>query len=225
MKLISSLYALITVALSVSTLAVEAQRLSEMNESQLLAVLASAQASNADMSKGVAKVTAPDIINNVYGVANPAGSKLAVIKEATDKLGIKPEEDSMGVWMDSSAGYGVDYYGMRPEVTAVARFSEDKVKDFGYFFLFPYEAESKDLANHRQAEFCGSLLQEMKDTGMMMSADSCSSRLFEAIGEYLGSFVDVRLIDDAADPSSGRFILVISVEPDGFTVADGIAAL
>ena len=45
------------------------------------------------------------------------------------------------------------------------------------------------------------------------------------MGDYQGSLVDVRLLDDRNSDGSGRYILILSVEPNAFTAADDVAAL
>lgn len=221
---IITIVALATAACAISA---RAQKFSEMGETQLLAVLAAAEANKANVcsSSGVVSVTAPDMVKKIYGIVDPEVDKKTLMAETGRTLGIMPVEDSMGIWMESSDGYGLNYYGMCPEVTAVARYENDNVSDFGYFFLFPYERGDKKSANARQSEFCGSLLQEMEDTGMNMWADAATSQLFEAMGEYGGSFVDVKLIDEPGEGAAGRYILILSVEPQGFTAMDTVAAL
>ena len=64
----------------------------------------------------------------------------------------------------------------------------------------------------------------MADIGLPMDLNTATDDLFEAVGDYNGSFVDVRLLDEKNEGGDGRFILILSVEPGAFTAADDIVA-
>lgn len=166
-------------------------------------------------------LTAGDMVSKVYGVVDPNVCKDECVHQARTLLGVSPQEDVDALWLESADGFVVDYYGMRPQVSAMARYdngSERKgVADYGYFFLFPYTSDTKASSISSQSEFCGSLLQEMYDSGLALDLNTATDDLFEAVGEHNGSLVDVRLLDDKQQIGDGRFILILSVEPYAFT--------
>ncbi|MDE5644263.1 MAG: hypothetical protein K2I45_01325 [Muribaculaceae bacterium] len=170
------------------------------------------------------ELTAEDLVTKVYGVVDPCVSKDECVRKSRELLRLTPEDDSGALWLETAGGYGVNYYGMIPDVSAMARFGNEKVSDFGYFFLFPYNAGDRQSGIREQADFCSSLLQEMTDIGLSMDLSTETDDLFEAVGDYKGSFVDIRLLDDRKDNGSGRYILILSVEPGAFTPADDIMA-
>lgn len=176
-------------------------------------------------------VSAADLISKVYGIASPTLSKEECIREAQTRLGLTPSDDNGTIWLESESGYGVEYYGMLPAVSAMARYDggnadgiKDGAADFGYFFLFPYSGSGKREAIRDQTDFCGSLLQEMADIGLPMDLNTATDDLFEAVGQYDKSLVVVRLLDDSSGERDGRFILILSIEPDAFSPADDIMA-
>lgn len=170
------------------------------------------------------KVSAADLLTKVYGVVSPTLTKPLVRKEAGRLMNMVPVEDEMGLWLETADGYGVSYSGMTPDVSAMAQFEDDHVKDFAFFFLFPYSRNGRSDANDRQADFCGSLLQEMNDIGADMDVNTLSDALFEISGRYADNFVEMRLVEDtvadAAGKDNGRFIVIITVEPDGYRDGD-----
>lgn len=170
------------------------------------------------------ELTAEDLVTKVYGVVDPGVSKDECVRKSRELLRLTPEDDSGALWLETAGGYGVNYYGMIPDVSAMARFGNEKVSDFGYFFLFPYNAGDRQSGIREQTDFCSSLLQEMTDIGLSMDLNTETDDLFEAVGDYQGSFVDIRLLDDRKDNGSGRYILILSVEPGAFTPADDIMA-
>ncbi|MDE7401929.1 MAG: hypothetical protein K2M87_00775 [Muribaculaceae bacterium] len=171
-------------------------------------------------------VNAADIIGKVYGVIDPALSKGECKANARRLIGLNPTEEADVLWLDSDLGFRLNYSGMLPELSAMARYSGAGATDYGYFFLFPYNKGGKDECGNSQAQFCGALLQEMHDMGLPMNLNTASEDLFEAIGDYNGSMVDVRLLDEpsAETEGAGRYILILSVEPNAFTAADLTAA-
>lgn len=170
------------------------------------------------------ELTAEDLVTKVYGVVDPGVSKDECVRKSRELLRLTPEDDSGALWLETAGGYGVNYYGMIPDVSAMARFGNEKVSDFGYFFLFPYSAGDRQSGIREQTDFCSSLLQEMTDIGLSMDLNTETDDLFEAVGDYKGSFVDIRLLDDRKDNGSGRYILILSVEPGAFTPADDVMA-
>lgn len=173
------------------------------------------------------ELTVADMVGKVYGVVNPDCSKKDCVAESRRVLRLTPEEDEGVLWLEADNGYRINYYGLVPDVSAMARFEngEENVSDFGYFFIFPYEGHAKADGVREQTDFCSSLLQEMRDIGLPMDLNTATDDLFEAVGDYNGSLVDVRLLDDRHVDGDGRFILILSVEPKAFTAADNALAL
>ncbi len=64
----------------------------------------------------------------------------------------------------------------------------------------------------------------MHDIGIPMGRDSLSDDLFDVSGSYKGNFVNVRLMEEQTADSTGRYILILSVEPEGFMPVDDIYA-
>lgn len=169
-------------------------------------------------------LTAADFVTKVYGVLDPGLDSTRTSSSASERLGITPTADNTGLWIETADGYCVSYYGLQPECSAMASFDEGAVSDFAFFFLFPYTGENREEARRAQAEFCGSLLQELADIGAAMGLNEMYPGLFEAVGEYAGNLVEVRL-DDQPDASEGpRYVLSLRVEPRAFTAADDLAA-
>lgn len=170
------------------------------------------------------ELTAKDFVTKIYGVLDPTANAEEISRKSTELMNLTPSADRFGLWLETSDGYAIDYYGMTPDVSAMARFDSGDVSDFGFFFLFPYEAADKNDANKRQSEFCGAMLQEMHDIGVILGVDGCNETLFDVIGEYDGNLVEVRLIDEEKSGGDGRFVLMLSVEPGAFTATDRISA-
>lgn len=171
------------------------------------------------------EMTAHDLVTKVYGVIDANVSRESLSEESSRMLNLMPEEDEFGLWLEHDCGYSISYYGQTPDVTAMAEFENDCVKDFAFFFLFPYSGDDKECVNKRQAEFCGCLLQEMQDMGIDLGLNVSAEALFELAGMYAGNFVEVRLIDELQDAGAGRYVLYLKVEPDAVTSADCVAAL
>lgn len=165
-------------------------------------------------------LTAGDMVTKVYGVIDPSAGKKACVQQARMLLGLTPQEDAGVLWLETDNGYVVDYYGLRPQCSAMARYDDrtgkSGVVDYCYFFLFPYTSGSKTRSIDSQSEFCGTLLQELYDNGLVMDLNTATDDLFEAVGEHNGSLVDIRLLDDRQDAGAGRFILIVSIEPNVF---------
>lgn len=199
--------------------------LSAMTSEEVIDLLASmpALAGPGAMREMPLLLTADDMLTKVYGVIDSGLDKEGVIKASETILDMSPTDDRACLWLDPSDGYGICYSGMQPDVSAMARFDRDSISDFGFFFLFPYQKADKHKTIEKQVLFCGSLLQEMHDMGAELGNDDSTDGLFDVSGDYNGNFVAVRLIDDpGADPQDpeGRYIMILSVEPRGFTESD-----
>ncbi len=183
---------------------------------------------------------AKDFITKVYGIIDPGCCRSECIEASNRILNVVPEEDEFGLWVNDETGYNVTYYGMHPQVEANVQFDgKDQLADYGFFFLFPYEGGQRETANTRQMAFCGSLLQELHDMGLTINSTTNSDALFEVIADYGGRLVNIRLIEEitpsdlssdqvattVAPDAEGRFIVVLHVEPEAFTIADSLAAI
>lgn len=173
------------------------------------------------------KVTVHDMLGKVYGFISPYVSRSECIDRSRSKIRLSPEDDNGILWLETGNGYRLNYYGLIPEVCAMARWDGDEtaISDFCYFFLFPYSGGSRHAGMRSQTDFCGTLLQEMADIGLQMDLNTMTDGLFEAVGDYNGSFVNVRLVDDRNPDGNGRYILILSVEPDAFSESDNVAAI
>lgn len=160
-------------------------------------------------------ITAEDFITKVYGVFSPETTKDELCEDCRKVLNLMPAEDEMGLWLESADGYQLSYYGQTiPDVSAMATIDKGSVKDFGFFFLFPYTADTRENMNRRQADFCGSLLQEMQDLGVILAASTTTDALFDVSGEYEGNSLEMRLIDESLpEAGNGRYILYLTVAP------------
>lgn len=171
-------------------------------------------------------VNADDLVSKVYGMVNTESSRSECINRVSTSCALTPYEEGERVWLDSADGYRLDYYGMEPEVTAMARFdSDDRLAEYCYFFIFRGPAETKESINGEQAKFTGSLLQEMYDNGMVLGVNVESDDLMEVVGSAGENLVDIRLMEDTAHPGFNCYILMLIVEPHAFTAADDMAAL
>ena len=81
------------------------------------------------------EVTAEDLVTKVYGVIDPSVSKHECSDQVFRILRLRPEEDNAALWLETSGGYGISYYGMQPEVSAMARFGNETLIDFCFFFI------------------------------------------------------------------------------------------
>lgn len=171
-------------------------------------------------------LTARDFVTKVYGVLSPTVTADCAERETSRLIDLTPSADSTGLWLETADGYSVSYYGMTPDVSALARFGNGLVSDFGFFFIFPYPPGRRDSALASQSEFCGLLLQELNDIGLDLQLNPMSDAMFEATGRYDGNFVEVRLVEQLHDSNiGGRFIMMLSIEPGAFSPSDDVAAL
>lgn len=237
MKTIVRHIAVLLLLFAPTSMASAADSFSTMSVGEVSAMLAQAgagsvstAASAKDAAVSAAGIQMPvslnvrDMVTKIYGIISPDVSKQQCIDKVALLLQLVPDDDNGALWLENSNGYFIDYYSLMPEVSALARFDDDRVSDFGYFFLFPYSASGKRESISHQTGFCGALLQEMEDIGLPMDLNTATDDLFEAVGDYNGSFVDVRLLDEKNEGGDGRFILILSVEPGAFTAADDIVA-
>lgn len=207
---------------------VVASPLSAMSAEEVSVLLKTAPAKDAASTDNATAlpvdVTARDMVMKVYGILDECGSMQECIHNTDEAINLVPELDEDALWLDPDTGYVLNYYGRQPEVSALAHFGngpESPVSDFGYFFLFPYDHTNGGDRSAQQVDFTSVLLQEMYDLGIPMALrEGNKDALFEAVGDYEGNLVDIRLLDDAGDGNSGRYILVLSVEPGAFTDAD-----
>lgn len=204
--------------------------LAEMSATEIITLLDGCKVGNLMIPQSgketTVSVSAKDMITKVYGVLDNELSRQEMMADSFKKISMVPTSDETGLWLESIGGYNIDFSGMTPEVAAMARFNGNELTDYGYFFLFPYSMNHKEQANESQCRFCGTLLQELSGMNGDWGVNSMNKDLFEVIGEYEGNFVDLRLIDDPGNGNNeGRYILLMSVEPKGFTSGDEIAAL
>lgn len=170
------------------------------------------------------ELTAIDLVTKVYGVLDTGLSEKDAVKEAGRRFNLTPSADSEGLWLDTADGYVVSYYGMTPLLSAVAHFDENGATDYSYFFQFPYASGSRHTADTAQCAFCGYLLQEMNDIGLMVGVPDTTDSIFEAFGSCDDKYINVRLLEEENIDDSGRFILMLSIVPGAYTSSDEIMA-
>ncbi len=155
------------------------------------------------------EVNASDLLSKVYGVAECQLDSAACIGKVVDLTGMTPVADEYGHWLDSVDGFRLNYYGLTPEVSSMARFNDGGVGEFAFFFIFPYGEGERAWANRRQAEFCGLLLQELHDLGLDVDAEAAGlpSAYFTLNTRRDGRPVDILLRED-----TDRFVLALHVE-------------
>lgn len=164
-----------------------------------------------DSTAGYVAVTAHDLMTKVYGFIQDSCTRADCIAGARTTVNLTPDAEGADLWLDSGDGYRLSYSGMMPDVSAMARtaLDNDSVREYCFFFLFPYNGTvDKENATRSQADFSGTLLQEMADMDMPLGADAGTDDLFDVEGGYQGRQVNVRLLDDIA---SGRYILMLAV--------------
>lgn len=198
----------------------EATRIAEMDAGEVRELLDSRPVRDTSAISLPMAVNAADLLTKVYGAIDAGRSRGDCIADAETLFRMTPQEDQGPLWLDSADGFTLDYAGMSPELSAMANFDGDKLSDFGFFFLFPYASGGRDESNRDQAEFCGALLQELYDMGLDLGNNTITTDLFDVFGDYAGNAVNIRLIDADEKENGGQFILILSVEPDGFSPAD-----
>lgn len=150
------------------------------------------------------EVNVNDLLSKVYGVSDCRLDSVSCIENVVERIGMMPIEDEFGYWLDSADGYRLSYSGMAPEVSSMAKFRKGKIRDFAFFFLFPYAEGERDWANVRQARFAGNMLQEINDMGLDIAADD--SDYFTAVTEYEDHPVQLFLRED-----DGQFVLGVHI--------------
>ncbi len=215
----------------------DAGMVSELVEEAVKSQQKSATAKGADNDKALSQgqpihLNAEDMVTKVYGIVSHKLGRRDCANEVKRLINLTPEADEQALWLESADGYLLEYNGMTPECSAMAQFvptedvdpldaGNERLLDYCFFFLFPYDGKSLAQATASQTAFCGALLQEMNDLGVDLGVNSLSNDLFQVNGPYAGNLVDMRLLDDT---DGKRFILMLSVEPDAFTTADDILA-
>lgn len=215
----------------------DAAMVSELVEETVRSQQASATAKGADTDKAICPgqpihLNAEDMVTKVYGIVSHKLGRRDCANEVKRLINISPEVDQQALWLEGENGNLLEYNGMSPYCSAMAQFvptedsdpleaGNERLLDYCFFFLFPYDGDSHAQATASQTEFCGALLQEMHDLGVDFGINPMSDDLFQVNGPYAGNLVDMRLLDD---PDGQRFILMLSVEPDAFTPADDILA-
>ena len=173
------------------------------------------------------EVTAADLVQKVYGVADPTLGRDGCRKIAQDSFSETPREDEGAEWMSSDEGFLISYQGQSPEAEAMVRYARNAVTGYGYIFYFPYESHRREAANNEQCRFCSALLGELSELGEDLGADPLTKELFDVSGIVKGRLVRLCLSESTApapenpdlpvgaiDPAiSGEFILVMSVTP------------
>lgn len=215
----------------------DAAMVSELVEEANRSQLQSASAKGADIDKAYCPgqpihLNAEDMVTKVYGIVSHKLGRRDCANEVKRLTNITPEADQQALWLEGDNGYLLEYNGMSPYCSAMAQFvpaedadpldaGNERLLDYCFFFLFPYDEGNNTQATADQTAFCGALLQEMHDLGVDFGINPMSEDLFQVNGPYAGNLVDMRLLDD---PDGKRFILMLSVEPDAFTPADDILA-
>lgn len=170
-------------------------------------------------------VNVRDLITKIYGLVDKGNSRDECIDAVRQLITLTPYDEEGDLWLDSADGYQLRYSGMTPQMSGMARFDDtDSIAEYCYFFVFPYDASNRKAIVNDQADFTGSILQEMKDMGMPLGANSLTNDLMEVQANYEGSDIDVRLLNEAStslpddalagvDPRQGRYILMFIVQP------------
>lgn len=175
--------------------------------------------SGSSTSAAPLEVNAKALITKVYGVASTSLHKHEICDAALQHLSMQPEEEESGMWLDSEDGYELSYRGMSPKMCAMAHFNNNTLTEYRYFFIFPYISDNRAEANSNQADFAGSLLQEISDLGADMGSDILTDAIFATYGSYGESHLEVTLTDD-----STQYILMLKIEPEAFLANDSLMA-
>ena len=222
-KRVIMLMALICGANAVEAMATTS--LSEMTAAEIISLLPVADSMKASAydthNTEAIQVSGHDLLTKAYGTINSVNSSEGTIDLARKEMKVIPTKAEDYLWLDSSNGYNLDYYGMSPEVSALVRLENDSISDYGFFFLFPYSDSDKMCVTADQVDFSTVLLQEFQDMGMDMGANPYTNDLFEVNGNYTENYVAMRLIDDS---EGGRYILFLSVEPNAVGEMDKVMA-
>ena len=200
--------------------------LSEMSAAEIISILPPSSLTAGEKVSGegseAIQVSGHDLLTKAYGTINSINSREGAMEMSQEVMSITPSEESNRLWLDSADGYNIEYNGMTPDVAAMIRLENDSISDYGFFFMFPYSDSDKGRldATNRQVAFSTTMLQEFEDMGMDLGANAYTNDLFEVSSDYSDSFVALRLIDDQ---EGERYILLLSVEPNGISEADRVA--
>lgn len=153
-------------------------------------------------------VEGADLLTKAYGISECELDSAASMAKVNSIIGFLPQEDEYGLWLDSADGYRVNYSGMCPEVSAMARYDDGRLDEMAFFFIFRYGEGERDWANCCQARFCGNLLQELSDMGLELAADGnvVTPVYFDVEGEHDSHPLSVKLRED-----EGSYVLALHV--------------
>lgn len=179
-------------------------------------------------------LSAKDLITKIYGIV-PAGlPRRATMDQVALLTGCSPRQEDSLFWLGSADGFRISYFGLDPDLEAFTRFDGDSLRSCAFFFIFPYETGARYKSMVQQTVFSSSILQEMQDIGMDLSADSLTDGIFEAQGSLCGKMVVIRLSEETVNPRTdtyseigpllvydrnslppapGRFVLAMTVTP------------
>ncbi|MCM1152436.1 MAG: hypothetical protein NC328_02115 [Muribaculum sp.] len=169
------------------------------------------------------EVTAADLVSKVYGLSDISSSREVMLKDVASQWAIAPEEEDCDIWIDSDEDGLLDYRGISPRVSMMVRYDGELPSEQYIFFIFPFEADNFEDINRSQAEFTGSLLQELYDNGLQAGIVTPSEYVFEIEGDLNGIPVRMRLDEEILTapatallspapiplPGPGRFILTL----------------
>lgn len=165
------------------------------------------------------RVSASDLISKAYGMVDPT-LPLEQFKEAVKRdIHLTPTTDEYGMWLETADGFSLIYGGQAPEVVAKAAFKGSDLSDFAYFFIFPYASAKRESADVAQSEFSTRLLNDLHTLGLPMvgSSTMVADAIFIAGAESDEGSLAVRLDEEKSTDGSGRFVLMVSIEPAVFT--------
>ena len=203
-----------TITMAAISLTGMASTFSQMTAREVGELLAEREESVPVRSQDTLRVNAMDMLSKVYGTVSTAIGRQECVRSAQRDLALTPHFEEGALWLDSADGYALAYNGMSPEVSAMARYSDnDELSEYCYFFLFPFMDSGREHANKAQALFTGCLLQEMYDLGLDLGVNVESDDIMEVVGDMAGGSLEVRLMEDPTGPEGGRYILMLIVEP------------
>ena len=135
----------------------DVEEISSLIDAQEASASLAVSAKGTAQQAGQVSLTAGDMVSKVYDIVDPDAHKEECVHQARKVLGLTPQEDSDALWLESADGFVVDYYGMRPQVSAMARYdngSERKgVADYGYFSYFLIRPTPRQAASAASQNF------------------------------------------------------------------------
>ncbi|MBD5220795.1 MAG: hypothetical protein HDS70_00275 [Bacteroidales bacterium] len=181
-------------------------------------------------------VNGRDLVSKVFGFieSDSIASEEDCVAKCGELSSLRPSKDEYGLWLEKEDGYQLSCYGDSPEVTAMARFDDENLSGYGFFFIFPYTDTNRQQVNMRQSAFTGALLQELNDFGLVMEGAQDSVALFDVYGKNGNDSVEIRLIEEKSapdaqfdfdssslsplanensEPAAGRYVLILQIEP------------